>query len=80
MIPEDSVLSILKFYHDCAVFFNYSHISSLKDYVILQWLIRQIAKVLDLNESTVLQNKQEILIKRGILVEDLYTEVLESTE
>ena len=82
MIPEDSVPSILKFYHDRAVFFHYSHISSLKDYVIAnpQWLIRQIAKVLDLNESTILQNKQEILRKSGILVEDFYTEVLESTE
>ena len=85
MIPKDSVPSVLKFYHDLAVFFHYTNISSLKHLVIAnpQWLVRQIAKLLalkDFEESSAPPHLWEIFRRNGILVEALYTEVLKVPE
>ena len=85
MIPKNSVPSVLKFYHDLAVFFHYTNIPSLKHLVIAnpQWLVRQIAKLLalkDFEESSAPPHLWEIFRSKGILVEALYTEVLKSPE
>ena len=85
MIPKNSVPSVLKFYHDLAVFFHYTNIPSLKHLVIAnpQWLVRQIAKLLALKnfeESSAPPHLWEIFRSKGILVEALYTKVLKSPE
>ena len=85
MIRRYSVPSVLKFYHDLAVFFHYTNIPSLKHLVIAnpQWLVRQIAKLLalkDFEESSAPPHLWEIFRRNGILVEALYTEVLKSPE
>ena len=83
-IPADSVPSVLKYYHDLAVFFNYSNIPSIKDIVIAdpQWLVRQIAKLLPLKgfEKAGPPHLWKIFREKGILIEALYTEVLKSPE
>ena len=71
--------SVLKFYHDVAVFLHYDHIPSLKDYVIAspQWLVKQLAKLLALEgfEEVHKPALWKPLREKGILVEPLYTEV-----
>ena len=82
LIPQDSVDSMLSFYHDLAVFFHYSSIPSLKSSVIVdpQWLIQQMAKILALRGFEMVKNEHlwYLLQERGILVERLYQKVLSS--
>ena len=81
-IPEDSLDSMLSFYHDLAVFFHYSSIPSLKSSVIVdpQWLVQQMAKILALKGFESVKKKLfwDLLRERGILVEQLYQKVLSS--
>ena len=78
-IPKDSVSSVLKFYHDLAVFLHYDKIPSLSSIVIAdpQWLIKQIAKLLALEgfEKVRAPRLWDILRNHGILVEALYAEI-----
>ena len=78
-IPRDSVPSVLKFYHDLAVFLHYDKIPSLSSIVIAdpQWLIKQIAKLLALEgfEKVRAPRLWDILRNHGILVEALYAEI-----
>ena len=80
LIPEDTLTSILAFYHDLAVFFHYSDIPSLKSCVIAdpQWLIKQIARLLALEGREEYRNSRlwKLLREDGVLVESLYQEVL----
>ena len=79
-IPEDTLTSILAFYHDLAVFFHYSDIPSLKSCVIAdpQWLIKQIACLLALEGREEYRNSRlwKLLREDGVLVESLCQEVL----
>ena len=84
LIPEETVSSVLAFYHDLSVFFHYSSVPSLKYKVISdpQWLIKQMAKILALEgfeevRSNLLWN---LLREDGILVETLYSQVLSKEE
>ena len=47
-IPSTAISTMVKFYHDLALFFHYDEVPSLRDYVIAdpQWLIHQFAKVM----------------------------------
>ena len=78
-IPEDTVSSVLAFYHDLSVFFHYSSVPSLKCKVISdpQWLIKQMAKILALEGFVEVRNDAlwNLLRKDGILVEPLYSQV-----
>ena len=78
-IPPESFNSVLKFYHDVAIFLYFDHIPSLKDYVIAspQWLIKQLAKVLALEgfEEYHYPALWNLLREKGILMEPLYTQV-----
>ena len=82
LIPEDTLTSILAFYHDLAVFFHYSDIPSLKSCVIAdpQWLIKQIARLLALEGREEYRNDRlwKLLREDGILVESLYQEVFKA--
>ena len=84
LIPENTLTSILAFYHDLAVFFHYSDIPSLKSCVIAdpQWLIKQIASLLALEGREEYRNERlwKLLREDGILVESLYREVLSTQE
>ncbi len=79
-IPEDTLTSVLKFYHDLAVFFHYSNVPSLKFDVIAnpQWFIKQIAKLLALEGFEEVKNDSlwKPLRERGVLVRPLYDQVL----
>ena len=83
-IPKDSVSSMLKFYHDLAVFLHYDQIPSLKDKVIAdpQWLVKEIAKVLALEgfESVQAPALWKPLRENGILLQGLYEEVWRDSE
>ena len=78
-IPPDSFYSVLKFYHDVAIFLYFDHIPSMKDYVIAspQWLVKQLAKVLALEgfEEYHYPALWNLLREKGILMEPLYTQV-----
>ena len=78
-IPEDSISSMLKFYHDLAVFLYYDQIPSLKDQVIAdpQWLVKEIAKILALEgfESVKAPPLWTQLRENGVLLQQLYEEV-----
>ena len=78
-IPPASFKSVLKFYHDVAVFLHYDHIPSLAGYVIAspQWLVKQLAKLLALEGFEEVHNPAlwKPLRESGILVEPLYKEV-----
>ena len=80
LIPEDTLTSILTFYHDLAVFFHYSDIPSLKSCVIAdpQWLVKQIARLLALEGREEYRNSRlwKLLREDGILIETLYQKVL----
>ena len=47
-IPSTAVSTMVRFYHDLAVFFHYNEVPSLQDYVIAnpQWLIDQFARIM----------------------------------
>ena len=83
-ISGQALLSVLEFYHDLAVFFHYSSITSLQSQVIAnpQWLIRQMAKILALegHEQVRKENLWRLLREDGILVETLYNEVLRAQQ
>ena len=78
-IPPSTVKSVLKFYHDVAVFLYYDKIPSLKDFVIAspQWLVEQLAKLLALEGFEQVRKPAlwKPLREKGILVEPLYREV-----
>ena len=83
-VREEAIKSVLKFYHELAVFFHYAEIPSLKQYVIadVQWLINLLAKVLALegfedNESPLLWKP---LREKGILVQPLCEDVWKGYE
>ena len=80
LIPEDTLTSLLAFYHDLAVFFHYSDIPSLESCVIAdpQWLVKQIARLLALEGREEYRNSclWKLLREDGVLVESLYQEVL----
>ena len=83
-VREEAIKSVLKFYHELAVFFHYAHIASLKQYVIAnaQWLINHLAKVLAPKGFE--DNKSPLLWKplreKGILLESLCEEVWKGSE
>ena len=83
-IPSTAVSTAMKFYHDLAVFFHYSEVPSLQNYVIAdpQWLICQFAKLLAPKDSAKVcsQFLWERLHKKGILVQSLYEEVWKNIE
>ena len=78
-IPPTTFNSVLKFYHDVAVFLYYEHIPSMKGYVIAspQWLVKQLARLLALEGFEEVHNKAlwSPLRESGILVEPLYKEI-----
>jgi GTPase SAR1 family protein len=78
-IPPESFNSVLKFYHDVAVFLYFDHIPTMKNYVIArpQWLVKQLAKLLALEGFEEYHNPAlwNLLREQGILVEPLYTQV-----
>ena len=78
-IPTDQFKSVLKFYHNVAIFLHYDHIPSLQGYVIAnpQWLVKQLAKLLALEGFEEVHNPAlwKPLRQNGILVEPLYREV-----
>ena len=84
LIPEDTVCSVLAFYHDLSVFFHYSSVPSLKYKVISdpRWLIKQMAKILALEgfEEVRSESLWNLLREDGILVEPLYSQVLSNQE
>ena len=79
LIPEDTIPSVLQFYHDLAVFFHYSHIPSLQSCVIAdpQWLINVMAKLLALEGFEKVRNPTlwAPLRQWGILVKPLYEKI-----
>ena len=83
-ISDEDMPYVLQFYHDLAIFFHYSNVSSLKDYIIAnpQWLIDQFAKMLAPEGFEGNQNPSlwELFRKQGILVQPLYKEVWKHSE
>jgi GTPase SAR1 family protein len=83
-IPSTAVSSAIKFYHDLAVFFHYSEVPSLQNYVIAdpQWLICQFAKILTLEGFAEFHNELlwKPLRENGVLVQPLYEEVWKNNE
>ena len=83
-ISDEDMPYVLQFYHDLAIFFHYSNISSLKDYIIAnpQWLIDQFAKMLAPEgfEGNHNPSLWELFRKQGILVQPLYEEVWKHSE
>ena len=79
LIPENSIESVLEFYHELSVFLYYKNIVGLASKVITnpQWLIKQIAKILSLDKGNDVQLWM-VLHNHGILVEHLYAEVLKT--
>ena len=79
-IPEETMDSVLAFYHYLAVFFHYKHVPSLQKVVISdpQWLVRQMAKILALKGFETVKNINLWILLRenGILLEPLYEQVL----
>ena len=82
-IPLGAVPSLLNFYHELGVFFYYSMIPSLKEVIIAdpQWLINYIAKLLSPHgfEDQGRERLWNLFRTKGILVEELYKEVLTHT-
>ena len=82
--PEESIPSMLQFYHDLSVFFHYTAVPSLKDHVIAdpQWLVNEIAKLLAPKgfEEVDMPALWKPLRERGILVQPLYEEVWKDSE
>ena len=78
-IPTEQIPTMVKFYHDLAVFFHYSEVPGLQEYVIAdpQWLISQFAKILALQGFEKFPNDDlwMYLREKGILVEPLYEKI-----
>ena len=78
-IPERQISTMIKFYHDLALFFYYSEVPGLQNYVIAdpQWLISQFAKILALKGFEKFPNNDlwMHLREKGILLEPLYEKV-----
>ena len=83
-IPLAAIPSMIQFYHDLAVFFHYSQVPSLQDYVIAdpQWLITQFAKIFTLEGFEEFHNELlwKDLRERGVLVQPLYEGVWKGSE
>ena len=83
-IPSKAIPSVIKFYHDLAVFFHYSEVPGLQNYVISdpQWLISQFAKILTLEGFEVFRDRLlwKFLWEQGVLVQPLYEEVWKDSE
>jgi coiled-coil and C2 domain-containing protein 1 len=79
LIPEDTLISVLAFYHDLSVFFHYADVPSLKSKVIAnpQWLVKQIANIAALEgfEEVKSEDLWRLLREKGILVAKLYKQV-----
>ena len=80
-IPEESISSVLEFYHSLGVFFHYSHIPLLSQKVIANphWLIKIIGSLFPFEEllsKVGTRPKWNVLRKYGILVEELLKEVV----
>ena len=80
-IPEESISSVLEFYHSLGVFFHYSHIPELNKKVFANphWLIKTIGSLfpierLQSNEGT--QQMWSCLHNYGILLESLLNAVV----
>ena len=80
-IPPESIDSVLRFYHEVAIFLHYHWIDSLKGFVIAnpQWLVKQLAKVLALEGFEQVQDPDlwNQLRENGVLMEPLYKKVWE---
>ena len=79
-IPPKAIATVVKFYHDLAVFLHYDEVPDLRDYVIAdpQQLISSFAKVLTVkgfNEFP-FDDLWKHLQEKGILHEPLYNRVL----
>ena len=83
-IPEESISSVLKFYHDLGVFYHYSHIENLSQKVIADplWLIRVIGSLFPLEEQPDVGNQLmwRQLHNKGILSESLLNAVLKNQQ
>ena len=83
-VREEAIESVLKFYHELAVFFHYAEIPSLKQCVIadVQWLINLLAKVLALEgfEDSKSPALWKPLREKGILVQPLCEDVWKGYE
>ena len=79
-IPEDTIDSVLNFYHSFGVFFHYKHIPSLQGKVIIdpQWLVKVIATLFPLTDPDEIgvPNMWRVLRQYGLLVQQLYEVVL----
>ena len=80
-IPEESISSVLEFYHSLGVFFHYSHIPELNKKVFANphWLIKTIGSLFPIerlqpNEGT--QQMWRCLHNYGILLESLLNAVV----
>jgi hypothetical protein len=83
-IPARQISTTIKFYHDLAVFFHYSEVPGLKNFVIAdpQWLITQFASILALQgfEKFPNDNLWVHLRKKGVLVEPLYEKIWKNSD
>ena len=78
-IPPKAIATVIKFYHNLAVFLHYEDVPGLRDYVIAdpQQLISLFAKILTvkgLNEFPC-DDLWKLLQEKGILLEPLYNKV-----
>ena len=78
-IPPEAIATVIKFYHNLAVFLHYDEVPGLRDYVIAdpQQLISLFAKILAVkgfNDSPC-DDLWKHLHKKGILLEPLYNKV-----
>ena len=80
-IDDNTLLSVLSFYHELGAFLHYADISSLRDVVIAhpEWLVKHIGAILapeaSGNSSVGLPKAWRLLRHNGILVEALYQDV-----
>ena len=83
-IPSTATSTMIQFYHNLAVFFHYTKVPSLRNYVIAdpQWLISQFAKILALEGFEKFGNELlwKHLRERGVLVQPLYEQVWKDSE
>ena len=83
-IPTRQISTMITFYHDLAVFFHYSEVPGLKNFVIAdpQWLITQFANILALQgfEKFPNDNLWVHLREKGILVEPLYEKIWKNSD
>ena len=77
-IDDNTLLSVLSFYHELGAFLHYADISSFRDVVIAhpEWLVKHIGAILAPEASrgsyVSLPNAWRLLRDKGILVEALY--------